>query len=67
MFVAERRFILKTCGTTTPLEGLKHLLELVEKYAGFNEVDVSTILKFENFYFLFNLIFLLHKSENCKN
>ncbi|XP_014294802.1 S-adenosylmethionine decarboxylase proenzyme [Halyomorpha halys] len=39
MFVAERRFILKTCGTTTPLECLKQLLDLVEKYAGFTEVD----------------------------
>ncbi|KAJ8893724.1 hypothetical protein PR048_006324 [Dryococelus australis] len=39
MFVAERRFILKTCGTTTPLQCLKSLLVLVKQYAGFNEVE----------------------------
>jgi len=39
MFVAERRFILKTCGTTTPLQCLKPLLALVEKYAGFTKVE----------------------------
>lgn len=40
MFVAHRRFILKTCGTTTPLQCLKPLLMLVEQYAGFNDVEV---------------------------
>ncbi|BES87433.1 unnamed protein product [Nesidiocoris tenuis] len=39
MFVAERRFILKTCGTTTPLMCLKPLLNLVEEHAGFVEVE----------------------------
>lgn len=40
MFVAQRRFILKTCGTTTPLQCLGPLMLLVEKYAGFNLVEV---------------------------
>ncbi|XP_047109291.1 S-adenosylmethionine decarboxylase proenzyme isoform X1 [Schistocerca piceifrons] len=39
MFITNRRFILKTCGTTTPLLCLKPLLMLVEQYAGFNEVE----------------------------
>lgn len=39
MFVAERRFILKTCGTTTPLECLSELLQLVQRYAGFTQVE----------------------------
>lgn len=43
MFVAERRFILKTCGTTTPLECLNELFQLVKQYAGFSEVEVSVV------------------------
>ncbi|KAL1464602.1 hypothetical protein WDU94_004232 [Cyamophila willieti] len=39
MFLAKRRFILKTCGTTTPLQCLKSLLLLVEQYAGFDQVE----------------------------
>ncbi|XP_046406065.1 S-adenosylmethionine decarboxylase proenzyme isoform X1 [Ischnura elegans] len=39
MFVARRRFILKTCGNTTPLLCLKPLLLLVEQYAGYDEVE----------------------------
>jgi len=39
MFVARHRFILKTCGTTTPLQCLAPLMLLVEKYAGFDEVE----------------------------
>jgi len=39
LFVAKRRFILKTCGTTTPLMCLKPLLRLVKQYAGFDEIE----------------------------
>lgn len=40
MFVSKRRLILKTCGTTTPLQCLEPLLDLVESYAGFDKVEV---------------------------
>ncbi|XP_075237019.1 S-adenosylmethionine decarboxylase isoform X2 [Lycorma delicatula] len=39
MFISKRRFILKTCGNTTPLQCLEPLLLLVKQYAGFNEVE----------------------------
>ncbi|XP_057341434.1 S-adenosylmethionine decarboxylase proenzyme isoform X2 [Microplitis mediator] len=39
MFVAKRRLILKTCGTTTPLQCIVSLLDLVEEYTGFDEVE----------------------------
>lgn len=39
MFVSKRRWILKTCGTTTPLECVEPLLQLAEKLAGYTDVD----------------------------
>ncbi|CAB0035935.1 unnamed protein product [Trichogramma brassicae] len=39
MFVSKRRLILKTCGTTTPLQCLEPLLDLVESYTGFDKVE----------------------------
>lgn len=39
MFISKRRFILKTCGTTTPLLCLEPLLHLVEQYANFTCVE----------------------------
>lgn len=55
MFLTKRRFILKTCGTTLPLQCLELLLTLVEKHAGFDEIEVN------NYYttFFFNQIFIL--------
>lgn len=38
MFVSKRRWILKTCGTTTPLQCLEPLLEMAEQI-GYGEVD----------------------------
>ncbi|XP_060605951.1 S-adenosylmethionine decarboxylase proenzyme 1-like isoform X2 [Ruditapes philippinarum] len=38
MFVTERRFILKTCGTTTLLLAIEPLLKLVKEKCGFDNV-----------------------------
>ncbi|KAG4074945.1 hypothetical protein HA402_009370 [Bradysia odoriphaga] len=39
MFVSKRRWILKTCGTTTPLQCLEPLLAMAEQIAGFSDVE----------------------------
>lgn len=39
MFVSKRRWILKTCGTTTPLQCLEPLLKMAEQIAGYNDVE----------------------------
>ncbi|XP_042207260.1 S-adenosylmethionine decarboxylase proenzyme-like isoform X1 [Homarus americanus] len=39
MFISARRFILKTCGTTTPLCCLPVLISLVQEYAGYDHVQ----------------------------
>lgn len=39
MFVSKRRWILKTCGTTTPLQCLQPLLGLASEYAGYDEIE----------------------------
>lgn len=38
MFVSKRRWILKTCGTTTPLQCLEPLLEMAERI-GYSDVE----------------------------
>ncbi len=39
MFVSQRRFILKTCGTTTPLQCLGDLIQNAKAYAGFDTIE----------------------------
>lgn len=39
MFVSKRRWILKTCGTTTPLQCLQPLLDLAMKIGGYTEIE----------------------------
>lgn len=39
MFVTKRRIILKTCGTTTPIECIKPLLLNVHEFTGFDKVE----------------------------
>ena len=40
MFISKRRFILKTCGTTTPLDCIEALTNLVLEFAMFDTVEV---------------------------
>lgn len=39
MFVSKRRWILKTCGTTTPLQCLEPLLQMAFSMAGYSEIE----------------------------
>lgn len=39
MFVSKRRWILKTCGTTTPLQCLEPLLSMAFEIGGYSEVE----------------------------
>ena len=41
MFISQRRFILKTCGTTTPLECIRDLLAMAKLFAGFDGIEVE--------------------------
>lgn len=38
MFISDRRFILKTCGTTDLLQTVSHILNLAKKYSNLNSV-----------------------------
>ena len=51
MFISRRRFILKTCGTTTPLDCIEHLTRLVTEHAKFDTVEVKQFI-FVHLYFL---------------
>ena len=44
MFISRRRFILKTCGTTTPLDCIEHLTRLVTEHAKFDTVEVKQFI-----------------------
>ena len=57
MFISKRRFILKTCGTTTPLDCIEDLTKLVLEFAKFDTVEVSKIdgQGNKNLYFTFHL------------
>ena len=39
MFVSKRRWILKTCGTTTPLQCLEPLLQMATEIGGYAEIE----------------------------
>lgn len=45
MFVSDRRFIVKTCGTTNLLNTVEPLLKLARKYADLDQVAVSSSTK----------------------
>ena len=67
MFVSKRRFILKTCGRTTPLECLLDLNKLVKVYTGFDTIEVikfrltiAFLYKIDSIYKLINIVLLNH-------
>lgn len=39
LFLSKQRLVLKTCGTTTLLYAIKPILELANKYGGFDKID----------------------------
>merc|ERR1712106_267090 len=39
MFLSKRRIVLKTCGTTTPLDCLEKMIWLVKKFTGYDMVE----------------------------
>lgn len=39
LFITERRIVLKTCGTTTPLQCFNRLTRIAKKYAGFDTIE----------------------------
>lgn len=39
MFVSNRRWILKTCGTTTPLQCLEPLLQMAFEIGGYSDIE----------------------------
>ena len=41
MFVSQRRFLLKTCGTTTPLECIRDLVNMAKQFTGFDTIEVK--------------------------
>jgi S-adenosylmethionine decarboxylase len=43
-FITKKRFLLKTCGTTTLLYAVKPIIQLAQIYCGFDTIDVILIL-----------------------
>ena len=39
LFVSRRRMILKTCGTTTPLDCIERIIWLVQKYTQYDMIE----------------------------
>ncbi len=39
MFVSKKRFILKTCGTTTPLECIADLVAMAKLFTGYDTIE----------------------------
>ena len=65
MFISQRRFILKTCGTTTPLECIRDLLAMAKLFAGFDGIEVeqfSWVIKVRNATLLLQDIFYSRKN-----
>lgn len=62
MFISDRRFILKTCGTTNLLLTVPHVIKLAKKYSNLNAI-ANVYYSRKNF-LRFYLQPDLHKSFN---
>jgi S-adenosylmethionine decarboxylase len=71
MFVSKRRWILKTCGTTTPLQCMEPMLRMAFEIAGFTEIEgdmshFSTGKLSNDTFFYILLVDLFYSRKNYK-
>jgi S-adenosylmethionine decarboxylase len=51
-FITKKRFLLKTCGTTTLLYAVKPIIQLAQIYCGFDTIEVFNLLLYAKSMFI---------------